>query len=83
MVSPAGLLFPSADVRLVAVWYRCRRRLHLQPRRHLEPHGRGLHSGWWEKGHTSGQSFKQFAIVNYDSRVVPDLKTPHITILGS
>ena len=31
----------------------------------------------------SGQSFKQFTFENYDSRVVPDLKTPHITTLGS
>ena len=31
----------------------------------------------------SGQSYKQFTLVNYDSRVVPDLKTPHITTLGS
>ena len=23
-----------------------------------------------------GQSYKQFKLVNYDSRVVPDLKTP-------
>ena len=30
-----------------------------------------------------GQSYKQFMLVNYDSRVVPDLKTPHITTLGS
>ena len=31
---------------------------------------------------TSGQSYKQFTLVNYDSRVVPDLKTLHITTLG-
>ena len=31
----------------------------------------------------SGQSFKQFTLVNYDSRDVPDLKTPHITTQGS
>ena len=30
-----------------------------------------------------GQSYKQFTLINYDSRVVPDLKTPHITTLGS
>ena len=29
---------------------------------------------------TSGQSYKQFTLVNYDSRVVPDLKKPHIVI---
>ena len=33
--------------------------------------------------YTSGQSYKQFALVNYNSRVVPDLKTLHITTLGS
>ena len=32
---------------------------------------------------TSGQSCKQFMLVNYDSREVPDLKTPHIMTLGS
>ena len=32
---------------------------------------------------SSGQSYKQFTIVNYDSRVIPDLKTPHITTLWS
>ena len=31
---------------------------------------------------TSGQSYKQFTLVNYDSGVVPDLKTLHITTLG-
>ena len=31
----------------------------------------------------NGQSYKQFTIVNYDSRVVPDLKLPHITTLES
>ena len=30
---------------------------------------------------TSDQSYKHFMIVNYDSRVVPDLKIPHITTL--
>ena len=30
-----------------------------------------------------GQSYKHFTLVNYDSRVVPDLKTPHIMTLGS
>ena len=34
-------------------------------------------------GHCCGQSYKQFTLVNYDARVVPDLKTPHITTLGS
>ena len=28
-----------------------------------------------------GQSYKHFVIINYDSRVVPDLKLPHITTL--
>ena len=32
---------------------------------------------------SSGQYYKQFTLVNYDSRAVPDLKTPHITTLGS
>ena len=32
---------------------------------------------------TSDQSYKQFTLVNYDSRVIPDLKIPHITTLGS
>ena len=32
---------------------------------------------------TCGQSYKQFTLVNYNSRVVPDLKTHHITTLGS
>ena len=31
----------------------------------------------------SGQSYKGFTIVNYNSRVVPDLKMPHITTLWS
>ena len=36
--------------------------------------------GWLE---TCGQSYKHFMIVNYDSRVVPDLKILHITTLES
>ena len=32
---------------------------------------------------TSGQSYKHFTLVNYNSRVVPDLKLPHITTLES
>ena len=32
---------------------------------------------------TSGQSYKHFTLVNYDSRVIPDWKIPHITILES
>ena len=28
----------------------------------------------------SGQSYKASTIVNYDSRVVPDLKIPHINL---
>ena len=32
---------------------------------------------------TSGQSYKASTIVIYDSRVVPDLKIPHITTLES
>ena len=31
----------------------------------------------------SGQSYKHFMLVNYDSRVKPDLKIPHITTLES
>ena len=31
----------------------------------------------------SGQSYKAPTIVNYDSRVAPDLKIPHITTLES
>ena len=34
-------------------------------------------------GVTSGQSYKHFMLVNYDSRVVPDLKIRHITTLES
>ena len=34
-------------------------------------------------GVTSGQSYKHFMLVNYDSRVVPDLKIPHIMTLDS
>ena len=34
-------------------------------------------------GANSGQSYKHFTIINYDSRVVPDLKIPHITTLES
>ena len=30
-----------------------------------------------------GQSYKHFTIVNYDSRVVPDLQLPHIMTLES
>ena len=29
----------------------------------------------------SGQSYKEFTLINYDSRVVPDWKIPHITTL--
>ena len=32
---------------------------------------------------TSGQSYKHFMLINYDSRVVPDWKIPHITTLES
>ena len=32
---------------------------------------------------TSGQSYKASMIVIYNSRVVPDLKIPHITTLES
>ena len=32
---------------------------------------------------SSGQSYKGFTIVNYNSRVVPDWKTLHITTLES
>ena len=30
---------------------------------------------------TSGQSYKHFTLVNYDSTVVPDWKIPHIMTL--
>ena len=30
-----------------------------------------------------GQSYKHFMLINYDSRVVPDWKIPHITTLES
>ena len=33
--------------------------------------------------HVPHQSYKQFTLVIYDSRVVPDLKIPHITTLES
>ena len=32
---------------------------------------------------TCGHSYKYFTLVNYDSRVVPDWKIPHITTLES
>ena len=32
---------------------------------------------------TSDQSYKHFMLVNYDSRVVPDMKIPHIMTLES
>ena len=32
---------------------------------------------------TSGQSYKHFKIINYDSRVVPDWKIPHSMTLES
>ena len=32
---------------------------------------------------TCGQSYKYFTLINYDSRVIPDVKTLHITTLGS
>ena len=35
------------------------------------------------ESNTSGQSYKGSTIVNYDSRVVADLKIPHITTLES
>ena len=31
----------------------------------------------------SGQSYKHFMLINYDSRGVPDWKIPHITTLES
>ena len=33
--------------------------------------------------HTCGQSYKHFTLVNYDTRVVPDWKIPHIMTLES
>ena len=35
------------------------------------------------ENYTSGQSYKAPTIVIYDSRVVPDLKLPHIMTLES
>ena len=32
---------------------------------------------------TYGPSYKHFMLINYDSRVVPDWKIPHITTLES
>ena len=32
---------------------------------------------------TSDQTYKHFMLVNYDSRVVPDMKIPHIMTLES
>ena len=32
---------------------------------------------------TCDQSYKQFTLVIYDSRVIPDLKVPHITTLDT
>ena len=42
------------------------------------PYSLKKHSGCF-----SGQSYKHFMIVIYDSRVVPDWKIPHITTLQS
>ena len=33
--------------------------------------------------HCCGQSYKHFTLINYDSRVIPDWKIPHITTLES
>ena len=38
---------------------------------------------WIQTADLCGQSYKHFTLVNYDSRVVPDLKIPHITTLES
>ena len=38
---------------------------------------------WFESAQTSGQSYKASTIIIYDSRVVPDLKIPHIMNLDS
>ena len=48
----------------------------------IKPSGR---TEKWRKylGMNSGQSYKASTIVIYDSRVVPDLKIPHITTLDS
>ena len=42
-----------------------------------------LASRRWYVQRISGQSYKASTIVIYNSRVVPDLKIPHITTLGS
>ena len=34
-------------------------------------------------GKSSGQSYKASTIIIYDSRVVPDLKIPHVTTIES
>ena len=55
----------------------------------MDPHPSQQHGGAqhavlrprWEV--TSGQSYKISTIKNYDSRVVSDLKIPHITTLES
>ena len=41
------------------------------------------HQTWHPKPLNSGQSYKASKIVIYDSKVVPDLKIPHITTLDS
>ena len=43
-------------------------------------------AAWWYRcngDETCGSSYKHFTLINYDSRVVPDLKIPHITTLNS
>ena len=45
--------------------------------------GTGSCLNWPRFVDTCGQSYKAPMIINYDSRVVPDLKIPHITTLES
>ena len=56
----------------------CRRRQFIFWRWMISDIGKG-----WKNRIFSGQSFKAPTIVIYDSRVVPDLKLPHIMTLGS
>ena len=38
---------------------------------------------WLNTYESCGQSYKHFTLINYDSRVIPDWKIPHITTLES
>ena len=46
--------------------------------------GKDCHAAFWISNPVnSGQSYKASTIVMYDSRVIPDLKIPHVTTLES